>query len=263
MSGQLLAGRVAVITGASRGLGAATAVAMAAAGADVVLAARDAAALERVAHSCSAHGHGVLVVPTDVSDAGAVEHMVDQAVSAFGRLDVAFNNAAGGGQRPTPFHELPVDSWDSAITISLRGLFLSMKYELPAMLAAGGGAIVNMASTAGVQAVGGMAPYVAAKHGVIGLTKTAALEYASRGIRANVVAPGPILTDALHAAGPEMQQRAGGAVPMQRVGQPSEVASTVVWLCSDQAGYVTGATVPIDGGMLTGMVPFAQMSGGS
>ncbi len=192
-----LEGKVAVITGASRGIGAATARAFSAAGASVALAARDEAALDALADELSSNGNGAIAVPTDVGDA-----------------------------------------------------------EIPAMLESGGGAIVNMSSTAGTEAVGGLAGYTSAKHGVIGLTKTAALDYASRGVRVNAVAPGPILTENLERAGPEMQERAGLAMPMRRIGQPEEVARAVVWLCSDQASFTTGVTLPIDGGKLAGMAPF-------
>jgi NAD(P)-dependent dehydrogenase (short-subunit alcohol dehydrogenase family) len=253
----LLEGKVAVITGASRGIGAATARAFSAAGASVALAARDQAALAALADELSTNGNGAIAVPTDVGDAAAVERLVAETVNAFGHLELAFNNAAGGGQPPTPLADLPVDSYDSAVAITLRSVFLSMKYEIPAMLESGGGAIVNMSSTAGSEAVGGLAGYVSAKHGVIGLTKTAALDYASRGVRVNAVAPGPILTENLERAGPEMQERAGLAMPMRRIGQPDEVARAVVWLCSDQATFTTGATLPIDGGKLAGMAPFS------
>jgi NAD(P)-dependent dehydrogenase (short-subunit alcohol dehydrogenase family) len=259
----LLEGRVAVITGASRGIGAETARVFRAAGASVALAARNEAALTALAEELSNDGTGAIAVPTDVGDAAAIERLVAETVDAFGHLDVAFNNAAGGGQAPTPLADLPVDAYDSAIAITLRSVFLSMKYEIPAMLEAGGGAIVNMSSTAGLEAVGGLAGYVSAKHGVIGLTKTAALEYANQGIRVNAVAPGPILTENLEQAGPDMQHKAGMAMPMQRIGQPAEVARAVLWLCSDQATYTTGATLPIEGGKLAGMAPFAQLAGPS
>ena len=257
----LLAGKVAIITGASRGIGAATARALSAAGASVALAARDEAALDAVATELSANGRAALAVRTDVGDAAAVKRLVHETLRTFGRLDVAFNNAAGGGQAPAPLADLPIDDYDSAIATTLRSVFLSMKYEIPAMLDSGGGAIVNMSSTAGVEAVGGLAGYVSAKHGVIGLTKTAALEYANQNIRVNAVAPGPILTENLERAGPETQRRAGLAMPMQRIGQPAEVARAVLWLCSDQASYTTGATLPIEGGKLAGMAPFAQLAG--
>lgn len=252
----ILEGRVAIITGASRGIGAATSRAFAAAGAAVALAARDEAALASLADQLLAGGGRAIAVPTDVADPASVERLVDRTVGAFGRLDLAFNNAAGGGQRPTPLADLPVDAYDSAIAITLRGVFLSMRYEIPAMLEAGGGAIVNMSSTAGLEGVGGLAGYVSAKHGVIGLTKTAALDYADRNLRVNALAPGPILTDNLKRAGEDAQRLAALAMPMRRIGRPEEVAAAVVWLCSDQAAFITGATLPIDGGKLAGAAPF-------
>jgi NAD(P)-dependent dehydrogenase (short-subunit alcohol dehydrogenase family) len=252
----ILEGRVAIITGASRGIGAATSRAFAAAGAAVALAARDEAALASLADQLFAGGGRAIAVPTDVADPASVERLVDRTVGAFGRLDLAFNNAAGGGQRPTPLADLPVDAYDSAIAITLRGVFLSMRYEIPAMLEAGGGVIINMSSTAGLEGVGGLAGYVSAKHGVIGLTKTAALDYADRNLRVNALAPGPILTDNLERAGEDAQRLAALAMPMGRVGRPEEVAAAVVWLCSDQAAFITGATLPIDGGKLAGAAPF-------
>lgn len=252
----ILEGRVAIITGASRGIGAATSRAFAAAGAAVALAARDEAALARLADQLVAGGGRAIAVPTDVADPASVERLVDRTVGAFGRLDLAFNNAAGGGQGPTPLADLPVDAYDSAIAITLRGVFLSMRYEIPAMLEAGGGVIVNMSSTAGLEGVGGLAGYVSAKHGVIGLTKTAALDYADRNLRVNALAPGPILTDNLERAGEDAQRLAALAMPMRRIGRPEEVAAAVVWLCSDQAAFITGATLPIDGGKLAGAAPF-------
>jgi NAD(P)-dependent dehydrogenase (short-subunit alcohol dehydrogenase family) len=252
----ILEGRVAIITGASRGIGAATSRAFAAAGAAVALAARDEAALASLADQLLAGGGRAIAVPTDVADPASVERLVDRTVGAFGRLDLAFNNAAGGGQGPTPLADLPVDAYDSAIAITLRGVFLSMRYEIPAMLEAGGGAIVNMASTAGLEGVGGLAGYVSAKHGVVGLTKTAALDYADRNLRVNALAPGPVLTDNLERAGEDAQRLAALAMPMRRIGRPEEVAAAVVWLCSDQAAFITGATLPIDGGKLAGAAPF-------
>jgi NAD(P)-dependent dehydrogenase (short-subunit alcohol dehydrogenase family) len=257
----ILEGRVAIITGASRGIGAATSRAFAAAGAAVALAARDEAALASLADQLLAGGGRAIAVPTDVADPASVERLVDRTVGAFGRLDLAFNNAAGGGQRPTPLADLPVDAYDSAIAITLRGVFLSMRYEIPAMLEAGGGVIVNMSSTAGLEGVGGLAGYVSAKHGVIGLTKTAALDYADRNLRVNALAPGPILTDNLERAGEDAQRLAALAMPMGRIGRPEEVAAAVVWLCSDQAAFITGATLPIDGGKLAGAAPFRSTQG--
>jgi NAD(P)-dependent dehydrogenase (short-subunit alcohol dehydrogenase family) len=252
-----LRGKVAIVTGASRGIGAATARAFADAGAAVALAARSEHELSELAAAIDAAGGRAIAVPTDVGDADAVRQLVERTVQTFGRLDLAFNNAAGGGPPPTPLADVPVDAYDTAIAITLRSVFLSMKFEIPAILQTGeGGAIVNMSSTAGLEAVGGLAAYVSAKHGVIGLTKTAALDYGDRNIRVNAVAPGPILTDNLARAGEEAQRQAASTMPIRRVGQPDEVARVVVWLCSARASYITGATIPIDGGKLAGVPPF-------
>lgn len=248
----VLAGKVAIITGASRGIGETTARAFAAAGATVALAARDGQALATLAEEIQTQGGQALAVPTDVSQAAEVERLVAQTLSAYGRLDVAFNNAAGGGLPPTPLAEIPVEAYESSLAVTLRGVFLAMKYEIPAMLASGGGAIVNMSSTAGLSGVRGMAPYVASKHGVIGLTKVAALDYAQRNIRVNAVAPGPIRTHRIAQLPAAAREQIEAAVPMRRIGRPEEVAATIVWLCSDQAAFITGATLPIDGGRLAG-----------
>jgi NAD(P)-dependent dehydrogenase (short-subunit alcohol dehydrogenase family) len=249
-----LAGKVALVAGASRGIGAATAQAFARSGAAVVLAARDQQALDSVAASIRDKGGQALVVPTDVTDPAAVEHLVQQAVDTFGRLDAAFNNATDG-PLPAPLADLDPDGFDRAIASNVRGTFLGMKHQIPAMLHSGGGAIVNMASVAGIQGVANLAGYVAGKAGIIGLTKVAALDYADQGIRVNVVAPGPILTHHLQAAGEDAQRRAGQSTPMRRVGRVEEVADVVLWLCSDQSSFVTGATIPIDGGQSAGTKP--------
>jgi NAD(P)-dependent dehydrogenase (short-subunit alcohol dehydrogenase family) len=187
--------------------------------------------------------------------------MVERVLDELGRLDFACNNAAGGGHPPTPLADVPIDAFDSGIATNLRGVFLCMRAEIPAMVAAGGGAIVNMSSTAGLQAVGGLASYVAAKHGVEGLTKAAALDYAEAGVRVNALAPGPILTDHLERAGAPAQQAAAAAMPLKRVGRPDEVAAAVVWLCSEAAGFVTGTTLLMDGGKLAGTPPFRVAAG--
>jgi NAD(P)-dependent dehydrogenase (short-subunit alcohol dehydrogenase family) len=251
-----LAGKVALVTGASRGIGAAVARAFVRAGAAIGLAARDAAALDRLVDELRGEGGHALAVPTDVTDADQVARMVERVVTEFGRLDLACNNAAGGGHPPTPLADVPVEAFDSGLAVSLRGVFLALRGEIPAMLRAGGGAIVNTSSTAGLQGVGGLATYVTAKHGLEGLTKVAALDYAAEGIRVNAVAPGPILTDNLARAGAAAQQAAAAAMPLQRVGQPEEVAAAVIWLCSDQAAYITGTTLLVDGGKLAGTPPF-------
>src|SRR5881396_1588273 len=255
---RLLEGRRAIVTGASRGIGAEVARAMARAGAAVVLAARDEEALARVAAEIESDGGRAVVAPTDVSEPEAVERLVATTLDALGGLDIAVNNAAGGGHGPTPLTEVSEDQFRSALAISLESVFLSLKFEIPAILESGGGAIVNMVSTAGLEAVGGLAGYVAAKHGVIGLTKVAALDYAAQGVRVNAIAPGPILTERLEAAGEDAQRKAGLAMPMRRIGQPIDVASAAVWLCSDQASFVTGTTLIIDGGKLAGVPPFTR-----
>jgi NAD(P)-dependent dehydrogenase (short-subunit alcohol dehydrogenase family) len=249
-------GKVAIVTGASRGIGAAVAREFSEAGARVALVARDGEALGRLADELGRGDGQALAVPVDVSDAEAVAGAVARVVEEFGRLDFACNNAAGGGHPPTPLAEVPVEAFDSGIAVSLRGVFVSMHAEIPAMISSGGGAIVNMSSTAGLEAVGGLASYVAAKHGVGGLTKVAALDYAAAGVRVNAVAPGPILTDNLKRAGAAGQEAAAKAMPLQRVGRPEEVAAAVVWLCSEAAGFVTGSTLTIDGGKLAGTPPF-------
>jgi NAD(P)-dependent dehydrogenase (short-subunit alcohol dehydrogenase family) len=251
---QSMRGRVALVAGASKGIGAATAEAFAAAGASVVLASRDLDALEAVAKRITSQGGQALAVRADVSDADSVRGLVDQALAAFGRLDAAFNNATAG-PRPAPLADIDPGEFDRGIATNIRGTFLGMKFQIPAMLRTGGGAIVNMASLAGLSGVANLAAYVAGKAGIIGLTKVAALDYADQGIRVNVVAPGPILTHHLEAAGPEAQRQAGLSTPMRRTGTPAEVAHTVLWLCSDQASFITGATIPIDGGQSAGTKP--------
>ena len=236
-----LDGKVAIITGASRGIGAAAARRFAAEGARVVLAARTANALAAIA----AEIPEALAVETDVSHEASVRRLVEATMDRFGRLDVAFNNAADH-HGLTPLADIPAADFDRTIAVSLRGVFLSMKFEIPAMLATGGGAIVNMSSTAGVAAgTAGLSSYVAAKHGVIGLTKAAALDYADKGIRVNALMPGPIFTR------PEMEAaNVGQWVPMQRMGTADEVAAAAAWLCSDESAYITGTALAIDGGKL-------------
>jgi NAD(P)-dependent dehydrogenase (short-subunit alcohol dehydrogenase family) len=254
MSELPLAGRVALVAGASRGIGAATAESFAAAGAAVVLGARDLQALESVAQRVESAGGRAIAVRTDVADAQSMRNLVDQGLAAFGRLDAAFNNATDGPM-PAPLADIDPSEFDRGIATNIRGTFLGMKFQVKAMLRSGGGAIVNMASVAGLTGTANLAAYVAGKAGIIGLTKVAALDYADQGIRANVVAPGPILTHHLQAAGPQAQRLAGLSTPMRRTGTPHEVAQTVVWLCSDQSSFITGAVIPIDGGQSAGNKP--------
>jgi NAD(P)-dependent dehydrogenase (short-subunit alcohol dehydrogenase family) len=251
---QSMRGRVALVAGASKGIGAATAAAFAAAGAAVVLGARDTAALKSVADGIEARGGRALAVGTDVTDAHSVRDLVQAAVATYGRLDAAFNNASAG-PLPAPLAEIDPAEFDLGIATNIRGTFLGMRFQIPAMLASGGGAIVNMASIAGLNGTANLAAYVAGKAGIIGLTKVAALDYADQGIRVNVVAPGPILTYHLEAAGPQAQRGAALSTPMRRVGAAAEVARAVLWLCSDQSSFVTGTVMPIDGGQAAGNKP--------
>jgi NAD(P)-dependent dehydrogenase (short-subunit alcohol dehydrogenase family) len=254
MPDQPLQGRVALVAGASRGIGAAAAEAFAAAGAAVVLGARDLPTLESVAQRIESQGGRAIAVRTDVADVDSMRNLVGQGLAAFGRLDAAFNNAAAG-PLPAPLADIDPAEFDLGIATNIRGTFLGMKYQIPAMLRGGGGAIVNMASIAGLNGTANLAAYVAGKAGIIGLTKVAALDYADQGVRVNVVAPGPILTYHLEAAGPEAQRLAGLSTPMRRTGTAKEVAQTVVWLCSGQSSFLTGAVIPIDGGQSAGNKP--------
>jgi len=254
MDDQAMQGRVALVAGASKGIGAATAEAFANAGAAVVLGARNADALQLVVARIESRGGRAIGVRTDVADVDSMRNLVDRALATYGRLDAAFNNATDGPM-PAPLADIDPGGFDRGIATNIRGTFLGMKFEIRAMVRSGGGAIVNMASIAGVNGTANLAAYVAGKAGIIGLTKVAALDYADAGIRVNVVAPGPILTHHLEAAGPEAQRLAGLATPMRRVGTTSEVAHVVLWLCSEQAAFVTGAVVPIDGGQSAGNKP--------
>jgi NAD(P)-dependent dehydrogenase (short-subunit alcohol dehydrogenase family) len=254
MDAQPMQGRVALVAGASRGIGAATAEAFADAGASVVLAARDLDALGEVAERIADQGGQALAVRADVTDTDSVRSLVDQAMDAYGRLDAAFNNAAAG-PRPAPLADIDPAEFDLGIATNIRGTFLGMKFQIPAMLQSGGGTIVNMASLAGQTGVANLAAYVAGKAGIIGLTKVAALDYADQGIRVNVVTPGTILTHHLIKAGPEAQALAARATPMHRIGTTDEIAQTVLWLCSPRSSFITGAVIPIDGGQGAGQKP--------
>lgn len=249
-------GRVVLVTGASRGIGAATARAFAAAGDAVVLVARDAQRLEAIRAEIAADGGTSIAVPADVSEATAAEAMVGRAVAEFGRLDVAVNAAAAHGPRPRPLAEIAPEEFDAAIAVTLRGTFLSMRSEIPAMIATGGGVVVNVASTAGLRSIAGLAGYVSAKRALIGLTETAALDYAAHGVRVNALAPGPVHTEQLDRAGPAARDHVSRTVPVHRLGTVDEVAAAIRWLAGEDATFVTGSTLVIDGGLLSGMPAF-------
>jgi NAD(P)-dependent dehydrogenase (short-subunit alcohol dehydrogenase family) len=246
-------GRVALVVGASKGIGAETAKAFGRAGAAVVLAARNQSAIDEVARQIQVAGGRALAVRADVTDPGSMETLVSRTIAAFGRLDAAFNNATDG-PRPAPLAEIDPEAFDRGIRTNIHGTFHGMKFQIAAMLENGGGTIVNMASTAGVEGVSGLSAYVAGKAGIIGLSRVAALDYADRNIRVNVIAPGPILTHHLEAAGQEAQRMAAMAVPMGRLGAVTDVADAVLWLSSPSSGFITGTILPLDGGQLSGRV---------
>ena len=244
-------GKVGLITGAASGMGLATAQAFAAAGAAVVLADFKEDAVKAAAQKLIAAGHKALAVPCDVSDDAQVAAMVDRTVADFGRLDAAFNNA-GVMALIAPIAHSSREDWDRVIGINLRGVWSCMKHELRQMERQGGGAIVNNASVGALTGNPGIASYIASKHGVVGLTRTAALEYVKRGIRVNAVNPGLIDTQIARAVVNRDEQayaELAKHVPIGRAGSPEEIASVVLRLCSPGASYVVGHALTVDGGM--------------
>ncbi len=246
----MLKNKIALITGAGSGIGEATALLFASHGASLVLADMDNYGADRVLAQIIKTGGKGLVVKTDVSKPADNERMVHEAVKAFGRLDIAVNNAGIGGPAAL-VGDYPIDGWDKVIAINLSGVFYGMRYEIPAMLKSGGGNIVNMASILGKVGFPMSSAYASAKHGVIGLTETAACEYATQGIRVNAVGPGFIKTPLLD-KNLSAEQMTGIAAmhPMQRLGTAQEVAELVLWLASDKASFVTGSYYNVDGGYL-------------
>ena len=251
MAGRV-AGKVALVTGGSSGIGRATAQIFAREGAKVVIADVNVEGSEETVGLIRAAGGEAVFLKTDVAQATEVEAMVKKAVETYGRLDCAFNNAGIEGSLQTT-SEYDVTVWDRVLSINLRGVWLCMKTEIRQMLSQGGGAIVNTASAAGLVAVPGMSAYVAAKHGVVGLTKTAALEYAKAGIRVNAVCPGGVdtpMVQRVFSSNPQFAEAAASAEPVGRLAQPAEIGEAVVWLCSDAASFVTGLPMAVDGGMV-------------
>jgi NAD(P)-dependent dehydrogenase (short-subunit alcohol dehydrogenase family) len=249
----LLDGKIALITGASSGIGAAAAREFAAEGAAVVLVARRERQLKELEDELREAGHRAVAVVADVTRADEVGRAVDTAVEMYGRLDVAFNNAGYGVGR-TPLHLLDDSVYDEIMDVNVRGVWNCLRKEIPAMLAAGGGSIVNTSSVGGLVATPVAAPYVTAKHAIVGLTKAAAAEYGAEGIRINAIAPGTTRTeliDAWFTANPGVEEQLHAASIQPRTALPVEVARSALWLCSDQSSFVTGTVLAVDGGFTT------------
>jgi NAD(P)-dependent dehydrogenase (short-subunit alcohol dehydrogenase family) len=241
-------GKVAIVTGGASGIGYACALTFARGGAKVVVADMDQEGGNRAVAEIKAAGGDAIFTRTDVSRPDAVEAMVAAAIESFGRLDIAVNNAGIGGEA-APVGDYTIEGWNRVININLTGVFYCMRYEIPRMLETGGGVIVNMASILGTVGFAMSSAYVAAKHGVLGLTKTAALEYAKQGIRVNSVGPGFIMTPLISSAMDEATQAMiSGMHPLGRMGEAQEVADLVIFLCSDQASFMTGGYYLVDGG---------------
>ena len=239
--------RVAFITGAASGIGRAAAIAFVAEGARVAILDRSADALRTVEASVKEAGGEVLAIACDVSSPDQVEGAIKQIVDRFGRLDIAFNNA-GVENKAAPVHEIDLAEWDRIIGINLRGTFLCMKHELAQMVKQGRGVVVNTSSGAGIRGVAGGAAYAASKHAIIGLTRSAALDYAKQNIRVNAVLPGNIETPMMDRFTGGDMQKAIDLEPVGRLGKPEEIAEAVLWMASDLGGFVTGAATVIDGG---------------
>lgn len=244
------AGKAVLVTGASSGIGRETAIRFAAHGARVMVSDVNEDLGANTAHVINEAGGRAFFFPCDVAQPERVRDLVKEAARKMGRLDVACNNAGVEGiQNFTA--DCPLENWRKIIDVNLKGVFLCMKYQIPEMLKNGGGAIVNISSIAGLIGFPGLPAYVASKHGVIGLTRTAALEYSRQNIRVNAVCPGPILTPMLErimSASPDFKENLLAGVPQHRIGEVSEVADTILFLCSKAASYITGQAVAVDGG---------------
>lgn len=251
MSGQF-DGAVALVTGGTSGIGRASALAFAREGAKVAVVGRDARRGDDTVGAIKGIGGEAIFVKADVSQSVEVRAMVERTVEAFGRLDYAYNNAGVEScQKLTA--DCTEDDWDRAIGVNLKGVWLCMKYEIPQMLKQGKGAIVNAASIAGLRGRARRADYVASKHGVVGLTKAAALDYVTSGIRVNAVCASMTRTpfvERLFAKQPSAEAEATGRIPMGRLANPDDIAAAVLWLCSDAASFVTGHAMIVDGGTL-------------
>ena len=246
-------GKVVVVTGGGYGIGRAACLAFARDGAKVVVADVDVKSSEETVHLIKKAGGEAMVIKTDVSQATEVETLVRKTVKTYGSLDCAFNNV-GIHKTFIGMVDFAEKDWDLMIDVNLKGIWLCMKYEIPQMLKQGKGAIVNASSAAGLIGAQSNPAYTGSKHGVIGLTKMAAIEFARKGIRVNCICPGPTTTtrmnEELAAACPDRVEEIHKTVPMGRTAEPREIAEAAVWLCSDKASYVTGAALPVDGGVV-------------
>jgi NAD(P)-dependent dehydrogenase (short-subunit alcohol dehydrogenase family) len=243
-----LKGKVGIVTGGGTGIGRATALAMAQAGAALVIGNRDAVKGDEVVQLIRQAKGRAVFQKTDVSKPADVKALVARALTEFGRLDLAFNNAGMDGEQ-VPLHLQDIDKAGVLFDVNIKGVFYCMKYEIEQMLKTGGGAIVNTSSIFGLNGYPGWSLYVATKHAVTGMTKAAALDYARQNVRVNAVGPGPVETPLLAKGTGGDPHSYAAFVPMGRIGQPDDIADPVVWLLSDEARYVTGQTLPIDGGV--------------
>ncbi len=244
-----MTGKIALATGAGAGIGRAVALAFAAAGASVVVADVSSQAGEETVGLIRQAGREAIFQPCDVSKGTDVQAMIETIAGKFGRLDYAANIAGIHNPAPESLAEADEEMWDRIIAVNLKGIFLCMKHEVRQMLRQGRGVIVNMASLAGLLAESGCYAYAASKHGIMGLTKTAAFDCAKTGIRINAICPAAIDTPGLAEAPEEFRRRLRETTPVGRIGRPEEVASAVLWLCSDSAGFVTGTGIVMDGGV--------------
>lgn len=239
-------GKVALVTGGSSGIGKATALAFARAGANVVIASRRVTEGEQTAHEICERGGDAIFVKTDISKASEVEGLMNQTIKFYGRLDYACNNA--GTFVMGRLFELSEEEWDRTINANLKGIWLSLKYQIPIMLQQKGGVIVNMASMSAIIGNPGVSIYSASKGGVVALTQSAAIEYGASGIRINAISPGVISTPMVDDIPTPLLEDIQSKHPIGRLGKPEEIADAVVWLCSDKASFVTGHNMVIDGG---------------
>lgn len=244
----LFAGKAAIVTGASTGIGEAVAVKLFQMGASVALVSRNLKEVNAVAERLDKKGERTFAIEADVRDHQAVEKMVKETVKRFGGLHLAVNNAGITGPHETPVADYEIEHWNDVIATDLSGTFFGLKYEIPAILKSGGGAIVNLSSANGIVGVAGIAPYTAAKHGIIGLTQAAALEYAEQGIRINAVGPGYVDTPKMKKLPAKDRQMMAQAHPMKRFAAREEVAETVVFLLSEKSSFTTGSFYLMDGG---------------